>query len=592
MTILKSEEELDSFLSENRNWLHDSKFRAVCRRYEFPDKPLTLVIDNYYIDPTYRDIYYHYLSRLHSDCPRACKRIFLFQGAHTREDFLNVSDEQVKADFQQNFLGTIVVRMAYSSGGLSYTFGRTLLDPSKMALRERLHGGEEGDIIYEEGDIIHDEDGQPLRPAFLQKRSYRAHLLGNTYTVKAFPFSGQDGVVLTCAENAIEVLCDYAYRTSNFSSKILPSDIQEKLKARSPQRILPSHGLCTEDISYLLREFDFSPMIYSREHDASKAGDVASEKGLGCQHETDYKKWFHYYVESGIPVVTITAPGGIEQAIDENANKHAVLVIGHGRRRKPLSECVFQWLDNGLPCVDTAEFYEYYVVQDDNQIPYCEEQFDHFTAKGNYRLDSYIVPLPRHVFLEAFDAVSICDTLIANMGNNWKTVFAKIEQEAAHTRKMFEQLDVFSKGNAKKLYKKIEKELYEKIESVHVSEQNPLVVRYFLANSADYKQSRILNGGKASEANTLFYSSIPMPKSIWVAEISTYQLYKKGKAFAEIVLDATAPKLSKLESVLLIRLSDQGGYSMPSSSYDDLIEQIDSKEYANLPTLYQMYSNF
>lgn len=92
------------------------------------------------------------------------------------------------------------------------------------------------------------------------------------YVTKAFAFSSQDGVAMKCAETAIYELCDFASASSVLFAKVLPSDIQNKLRERLPERILPSHGLYCNDISYLLREFGFSPMIYAGTGDSDRAG--------------------------------------------------------------------------------------------------------------------------------------------------------------------------------------------------------------------------------------------------------------------------------------------------------------------------------
>ena len=125
-------------------------------------------------------------------------------------------------ELNRDFLGTIVVRPAYSSE-TDHTFGRTLLNPYKM-------------IIREEGREIH-----PF--LYLETTEYTFHLLGNTYKTQAFPFSSQDGVAMKCAETSIYELCDFASASSALFAKVLPSDIHDKLKARLPERILPSHGL-------------------------------------------------------------------------------------------------------------------------------------------------------------------------------------------------------------------------------------------------------------------------------------------------------------------------------------------------------------
>ena len=662
---LRSDEDLENFIKATKRWLYPEKFERICRRYEFPRKPLSVVIDDYYIDSAYRDIYYHYLSKLHFQLPRHCTRLFLFQRECAPEDFL---DETAQENLQADFLGTIVIRPAYSSDKLAHTFGVTLLDPLKMAFLE------------DDKLLPRHADGNIRYPQYLLRRQYSAHLLGATYTVMAFPFSGQDGVVLTCAENAIETLCDYAGRSSSLCSKILPSDIQKHLKLRFPQRIVPSHGLDTEDISYLLRKLSFSPVIYRRGFDtgiiseldfpsdsrtenggkeavddlkkrmeaaakdqnfelAAKLRDriqsleqnirkeatrkkpgTCTQKNLDAMkeelaeavrekeferaaelrnqilrmerfiqmeaeqseipfwHETDYRKRFHYYVESGLPILMISAPDAITRAL-EDANKHATLVIGHGSRQKPLEECKNALRSvNGLSVIDTAELYEDYIIQDDNQIPYVEERFDKFTSAKSYKSDSYIVPLPRHVFLEADNAVGICDIIISKLCELLNDALEKIQQ-LAHN--IFDAADTNDEQELKAAQKLLK--------SAKTSEKNPIVVRYFLAGSASYKQSRIRNN---APEDMPFYASVPMPKSVWLAEISTYKLYQDGYAFAEIALDATASKLSKLNSVLLLRFGNQGGFRMPDESYDELLDRINGDEYAKLSAFYPMLSNF
>ena len=383
-------------------WLNKEVFSAICSLYGYPDNnTLTVVIENYYIDAAYRDVYYNYWAKLHFDWNRYSRRILLFKNAHSENEFY---EKEYVSTLNKDFLGTMVVRSSYSNE-TDHTLGRTLLNPYKM--------------------VKYDEKGKTVKPfIYLTTAEYKVHLLGNIYVVPAFPFSSQDGVVMRCAETTVQVLCDYASAISPHYARVLPSDIQEKLKHRVSERILPSHGLYCNDISYLLREFKFSPLIYASsegfdnikflETNDLKKGLISNintdknedidVKTWDNQHTTDFKDWLHYYVESAVPVLIITAP-------NQEVNKHAALIIGHGKDRRPLDKCRLFKLGN-FPCVDTAEFYESYIIQDDNQIPYVEEKMDEFTRKKDYKLEAYIVPLERHVFLEAGSAVNICDAFI------------------------------------------------------------------------------------------------------------------------------------------------------------------------------------
>ncbi len=565
---------LDSWTQfiSNNCWLDKDNFREICLRYGFPNNSLTVVIENYYIDAAYRDVYYHYWSRSHFNWPRYCKRIFLFQNSHSQEEFF---DSECRDGLNNDFLGTLVVRPAYSSE-TDHTFGRTLLNPYKM--------------------FIIDGESQKVYPfVYLKTAEYKVHLLGNTYVTRAFPFSSQDGVAMKCAETAIYELCDYASASSALFAKVLPSDIQNKLRERLPERILPSHGLYCNDISYLLRKFGFSPMIYAGTGDSERAGseqehveiqdlriglistNILSEEQIASdeqtwdnQHTTDFKDWFHYYVESAIPVLTITAP-------NQEVNKHAALVIGHGISRKSMDDCRIYHLGN-LPCIDTAELYDEYIIQDDNQIPYSQEKMDRFTQLKNYKLAAYIVPLERHVFLEASSAISICDTVITEEGEMINEAVQYIIGEYSICA------DKASDSELKSQYLSL-------IDAMAVSEDNPITVRYYLVNSAEYKQFRISNGDVRSDKK--FYADVPMPKSVWIAEISTYKFYEMGYAFAEVVLDATASNLSKVNSVILLRTAHFGVYRLPSEAYNDFKAKIEkNKQYMDLSPVFAMFSNF
>ena len=553
------------FCDENK-WIDKGNLERVCRRYGFPDKnELTVVIENYYIDVAFRDVYYHYWSKAHFDWPRHCKRLFLFKNRHLEEEFYY---SQKHKDLKEDFLGTIVVRPAYSSE-TDHTFGRTLLTPYKMS-----------------GDT-----GKEKPFLYLETSTYTFHLLGDTYSIDAFPFCSQDGVVMKCAETAIYEMCEFAAARDVMHSRILPSDIQRKLEARSPERILPSHGLYCNDISYLLMEFGFSPMIYAESINGDKVTDVfpyrkarigsvsgsASEVGResygskwDSEHITDLKKWFHYYVESGIPLLTITAP-------NQETIKHAALVIGHGKKRKSVNDCRIYRL-GGLPCMDTAELYEDYIVQDDNQVPYVEEKMDRFTSKNNYKLDAFIVPLERHVFLEAASAVDICDVFI--------------EQENLLIRQALKFIrDAYVQRQKTVSDYQMKADYDEFISGGNVDDDNPVTVRYFLTNSAEYKRYRIYKAETMEDKR--FYAEIPMPKSVWIAEISSYKWYEEGYAFSEIVLDATASNRTQADSIILLRAAHFGVYRLPDETYEDFRKKmLENKCCSNLSAVFDIYSNY
>lgn len=555
------ENNINDFYQQN-SWIDRKSFTRICHLYEFPEKTITVVIQNYYIDAAYRDVYYHYWAKFHFNWPRHCKRLAIFQNSHSSDEFWDNKKESER-ELQKDFLGTVVIRPSYTHNETGHTYGRTLLNPYKMVTKEP-----------NTNEKIH-----PFR--YMITAQYRMHLLGKTFTTHAFVFCSQDGVAMKCAETAIYCLGDFESASSPLYARVLPSDIQEKLSHRISERILPSHGLYCNDISYILKEFGYSPMIYAGAEDYQRTLEDSFESSIDAEknevishwdniHETNFKNWFHYYVESAIPILAVTA-------VRPDAKKHATLVIGHGLKQKKITECK-QFKLGDYPCIDTSQLYNTYIINDDNQIPYVEEAMDHFTIDKNYKLEAYIVPLEKHVFLEAAAAVTICDTFIENQKDRLKKA-----------------IEVFKNLCYSKLSEVSDKEKMEDlkylIESISVSSENPLTVRYYLANSAEYKQFRIKNGIDIDEQ--IFYADVLMPKSVWVAEISTFRCYQEGYVIGEVVLDATASSRSKVDSVILLRISGNGVYKLPQETYTDLEKKLAEKEEnIMLPSMFIMYSNF
>lgn len=242
-----TQENIDEFLS-NCDWLDKEHFRKICELYGLSEIAITIIIDEYYIDVAYRDLYYNYWSKSHFNWPRSCRRLFLFQNEHSTDEFFKNESE---CSLNDDFLGTIVIRPSYSKE-TDHTFGRTILNPYKMS--------------------IYNQDGRKIHPyIYLATAEYKVHLLGHIFKVSAFPFCSQDGVAMRCAETSIYALCDF-YSTSSVHARVLPSEIYKKLEQRLSERILPSHGLYCNDISYILREFKFSPLVYASISDAEAVG--------------------------------------------------------------------------------------------------------------------------------------------------------------------------------------------------------------------------------------------------------------------------------------------------------------------------------
>ncbi|MEZ3485348.1 MAG: hypothetical protein K1W22_01775 [Lachnospiraceae bacterium] len=551
-------------------------FLRICKLYEYP---ITVICQLRYTDKMYRDAYYIYLSHLHFDVGRHCQRLALFKGQIALEKFF---DSDCHDELQASFLGTIVIRPSYNHSA-EYTLGRTLLNPYKLK--------------------------RPFR--YIRTAKYKASICGQTYTVDAFPFSNQHGDVMRCAETSVWALMEYyGTRYENYRV-VLPSTISNWASKELSVRSLPSEGLTYSQISSLLKTFNFEPRIYER--NAYKHIVKISEKELimgsgesditrdeaDClprtefmmqceieaeafarkidreikdilrrEHEENEKKikengelrqlslhnLFHYYVESGIPLITAVCNNR------ENIH-HSIVVIGHDERspykqtRENIKSQKFTY--GTLEMIDSSSLYNRYITIDDNQYPYRSEVYDHFSMKQNCKVEAFIVPLYRHILLDAEPAVSIIETVYKDSVGLLESTLEQLKEE-------------------------------ESIKYQENSIDNPIVLRYYLTTSRGFVDFR--NRDTEYLEEKLFYSTTAFPKFIWVGEYSTLELYCQGKILGEIIIDATAPKYSGMGAVIAMRFGGRCAARQTDESPEVLRKRLQDIEEQQAQLLYSLYT--
>ncbi|MCB2264023.1 MAG: hypothetical protein LGR52_13980 [Candidatus Thiosymbion ectosymbiont of Robbea hypermnestra] len=200
------------------------------------------------------------------------------------------------------------------------------------------------------------------------------------------------------------------------------------------------------------------------------------------KRQVDFERLLYTYIESGIPVIVSL------DLLDGSA--HAVAGIGHSSDFSVKLSPGIRW---------SYEYFNGLIVNDDNLPPYRLVP-KKFGSNASYTLGDikgFIVPLYEKIYLAAEDAFSMVETILSN-------------------------------------------------EEIGLSTLRPpgllpddLVIRLFLISSRSWKRNR-RRSRMPNDDLGLLYSTLPMPKFIWVAELSTRALYPDGKVLGEIVIDATA----------------------------------------------------
>lgn len=314
--------------------------------------PITVVLENTYVDKDYRDCYYHFYASKHFEVLKNCQRITLFQGDFSKWDF---TEEKHKL-LQDSIIGTITIRPI--KGG---AWGRTLIDPRKLHQHE----------------------------FYVRTTKFNFILNGLSFTIRAYPFASQDGEMMKCAETSIWTILNYFGTRYSEYRTVLPSEIISTVGVSSMQRVLPSQGLDYLQKSNLLKKFGFSPKVYSREI-------YKNEKT---------KRMFHYYVESGIPIAISLAGHSTVCIGHARRNYHT----------DSISDLMTVTI-NGYRFIDSADLHNEYVMIDDNQYPYKLEIYDQFSIhEESKELVYFTVPLYKRIFLEANAAKRIFDRVIEEL---------------------------------------------------------------------------------------------------------------------------------------------------------------------------------
>lgn len=448
---------------------------------------LFVLIEFPYVDKVYRDSYYSYYSTKHTKYGRDCVRLSFFEEEVTEGDFCT---EPGVSKVRRSFLGYIVLRPL-----IPKLIGRSMLSPKAFINR----------------DFSCCSVGT------------NASVLGIKLNVIGFPHSSQDSETITCAETTLWGVMEYFSHKYPEYRPILPSTIIDTLSSSSYERQKPSLGLQPSQISFALKEFGFGVRIYSSE-----------------TYGAEFKRILHYYVQSGIPVISALTYDSHDGSNPPSGDKrivigHAVTYIGFGDIQKESVEnaTVSITLENGildLNLVESADFSRDLIVIDDNFPAYQRAIFERPTQYyktpnwSNCKISSFIVPLYHKIYLEAALAKQyVLETLQSR-------AFGFLSNE-------------------------------------------PVVLNFFLTSSRSYKNVMLQSNSLGIlHKKLLMYTS--MPKFIWVAELSTKEMYLNKKGMGFILVDATATN-QNLEDLIVFIAYPSATYAYQGKEFKKIISDLE-----------------
>lgn len=492
---LDATDELASLTDDNEAYISGKQFLAQFLK-NLP-KPITVVQEGYHIDRSFRDTYYMYFSNQHFQIKRYSRRLSFFKGAYDVEKYFDTSDDDaIGKELESNFIGCCVINPLVAGA-----IGRTLVNPLYALSNKR-------------------------SVAYMRLSDFAVHIYGRTFTVRAFPYRMQDEETMCCAEVTLLNLLEYYSNSYNDYKVVVPSEIIENEQKHSHERVLPARGITYPVLTKVLSEFGFSPRLYN-------ISAIDSFKYSSVSREDELKRWLHYYIESGIPVAINLVPIGI------TGTGHSMVCIGHGESKEELKAKAYKkrWLswaerDTAHPLINSADFYDDYVVVDDNQPIYHVRNFKKLSLYSDMRIENLAVPLYKRMFLDAPNAFVTIRSLLHSKEfgiNEWTNDFLKQGEN--------------------------------------------VIIRMLMASSRSYKKYR-MNTLKDIFVKQL-YTLIPMPRFIWVCELYRIDDYDKLLAFGEVVIDATSAPNRGHRSLILMHYPKMIAYRNPDQTevgFDEMAE--------------------
>lgn len=333
-------------------------------------------------------------------------------------------------------------------------------------------------------------------------RRYTVKVAGRDFCVNAFPYMQQEGVAVRCAQASLATISDF------LGCEISGPAFTDKTALDSPSadRPLPSPGLTARQICIGIRAMSREPLLFDYTQ-------LPADKRVLLQAE----QTIYSYVESGIPVLV---------GIDTPRGRHALVAIGH-------TFTPDSWMAEGEPGYydfpksgSSINWVRRIVVQDDNFGPYTLLPTE--ILRGICFLIA--APLPKHIYLEASDALESAKGICGPEKHNLIShVYCEAEADLKKKGQEFSSQVMFWRNQL-----------------LSATRSEKLVLRPRLVTGAEFSACIQGVGGQTGEKMRDALSQICLPENVWRIELSWPEIFCHQRlCVGELVLDASHPlKLS------------------------------------------------
>jgi hypothetical protein len=448
----------------------------------------TIVVEDSYVDVDHRAALSRFYRLRHFDTQARCKRLHFFAAPVALQDLDSLSNAQLNS-----YRGFVVIRPFAHA-----TLGRSILS-HRLAPASHQPG---------------------LTQYITCSATFSANLAGNRLECHGTPWLQQDRIVSACASAAMWVctwhLGHFLGRGHRLFTTPEITDLSTEFNL-STGRAMPSGGLNVDQMSHGFRAMSYEPILvgeFSRPTPAVAAANV------------------YAYIESGVPVLlSLQYPGD---------DGHAIAVVGHQLHYDepydpiPVSESYGDHSKEKLYFRDASTFVPRFVIQDDAGGPFRYLQFldpsgyDHHPGIQRRLLDKKD---PFTLEFESFGDTYSCGAWISDdPASPSDGEFCFLTAILIPTPPRVTLAYDYATRKAESIVLRYKDQFASSLEE-------PVVLRSYLRESSRFKADCI----PSSWSNPSFASALrrhPMPKWIWVTEVSDTPHHRESQIAGVILLDA------------------------------------------------------
>lgn len=500
----------------SKEYIYDDNIEFLIKMICLIDGDFTIILEEKYMDKFYNDSYQIFYSGQHSNVSRYCKRLSFFNGEVSVDDFINHTSEELN----KRYIGScVIIPNSFSS------IGRTYLDPLKL-----------------ERHIF-------APTSYMIATNFKIHIGAHSFTVKTFPYRGQDGGTMTCSEVTVMNILEYFGTRYPDHSIVYPSTILDLQKEVTYDRVLPAHGMNYYDLTRIMIKCGVSACVYNIDA-------IGNKQNTYEEKLKEFHRIFHQYVDSGFPVAL-----GFEQE-DDNSPGHSITCIGYKLHQDLSKTSIKDLYDKNakISLINCADLINDYIINDDNQLSYQVKPYTSLTIHNNLKISDMSVTMYKKMYMDSYEAYNIVTQIISTEKHTGIS--------STNIRENMRILNDPDKFEDKLLYAQKCSNLGDK--------DNPIILRLFATSSTKYKEFKINTLKKEQIDIKKIYNNILMPRFIWVCEIYSWDSYKENLAIGEIILDATSSVCENINSAIVIHYPHKFGYRDRDEDIDELKKMFSS----------------